>query len=646
MDCEAEVWIRILRDSLPSVSWTFPAGSTIKSIQDVSDNKIRRTVGASARGSRFYDVACTISPNLGVNDSVFFRLRYTVGADTSSAADVFINRQEFVLTSGPRSGWVPLLSPAAGTSMPPQIPVIINVLASSQFTILSGGTIDSLSAHDGMTLWRIVRSDASAWEESFCIAGSKDVRPMSVPGTKGLCGVRLYTSPGVFHLHFAESIVRMLGAASRYYADQSYRPQYDRLTFACVGTKAVDSRPVRSGNLVLLRNGPEYAVFDSSVFTGTTNNVWLLEAARAYAFGVPDSSYWFNESWAGYLATRFLFTSADTTDGMQYRERSQLLAHALDFFPTYPIAAGRTSRLNEDAVFLYKGRYIFMMLEYILGRETFDAVMRQVYDRSRTVPPGITLMQSLCESAYGSSLSWFFDQWLYRTGFPEYVLTTQTTATPRGMYEVTATVTQRGDIFAMPLNIHFETAGKSFLKRIFMKEEQQRFSFVFPSMPAKIEWNPQYLVLRWIPQYRILAHARTSISYRVFNRDMAASEKEAQLTLQLDPDNHVGANAIALFSLGKAAGALKEWTKAEDYFLRASQQRDPEGYAYFPLLSVVRRANIIEALGGREQAIPEYRRALESAGENPLLYGPVIIEASRFLAQPYTPADDVWYEYY
>jgi tetratricopeptide (TPR) repeat protein len=431
----------------------------------------------------------------------------------------------------------------------------------------------------------------------------------------------------------------MLGAASRYFAATGCRPHFDGLTFACIGKKTVDARPVRSGNIVFLRNSPAYAVFDSSVFTSSANNVWLQETARAYAFDTPDSSYWFNESWAGYLSTRFFFAWSDTTDRLQYLERSRLLAHALDFFPTYPIAAGRTSRLNEDAVFLYKGRYVFMMLEYILGTDTFDSVMREVYARSIIVPPGIGVLQSLCESAYGSSLSWFFDQWLYRTGFPEYILTSQIDATPRGTYDVTVTVAQRGDIFTMPLGIHIETAGRKIVKRIFMKDGLQRFSYILPSMPTKVDWDPLYPILRWIPQYRIL-------SYRVFLRDLALSEKEAQLTLQLDPDNNVGANSIALFSLGKAAGARKDWVKAEEYFLLAAQQRDPDEYPFFPLLSVVRCANILDLQGSRDKAVAEYRRALESAERNPLVYSPVIMEAARFLEAPFVQDDAVWYDYY
>jgi tetratricopeptide (TPR) repeat protein len=644
VECEAEIWIRLLRDSVSSIAWTFPSNASIISIHDALENKLPRRQIASSRGDLFYDVTCPIPSDLGINDSVLFRIRYTLSADTSAAADVFLNEREFMFVSGRHSGWAPLLSDAEAPMMQLHAPVILEVLLSSQFTIISGGEVDSLYTRDGNTVWRIVRSDARGWEESFCLAGSKDARPRSSAEATGKCGVTLFTSPSKFHQPFAGAILRMLDAAATYYTSQQYRPRYQRLTFACIGTQSIGSRPVHSGNLVLLRNGPQYAVYDSSVFVSTLHNIWLQETARVYAFTVPDSLYWFNESWAGYLSTRFLFAHSDTSDHLQFRERSQILAHALDFFPTYPIAAGRTSHLNEDAVFLHKGRYVFLMLEYILGKETFDGVMRQVYERSTIASPSIAEMQALCESAYGSPLSWFFDEWLRRTGFPEYVLSSQTVPTPRGMYEVTVAVTQRGELFTMPLNIYFETGNRSYLKRVFVKDPQQRFMFIFPTLPTKIEWNPQYLVLRWIPQYRILAHARTSISFRVITHDLAASEREAQLALQLDPDNNVGANGIALFSLGKAAGARKDWTKAEEYFLRASQQRDPEWYAWFPLLSVVRHANILEVLGNREQAIVEYRRALEAAIRDPLSYWPVVIEAERFLAHPFVSTDEVWFE--
>ncbi len=646
LECEAEVWVRVLRDSLASVSWNFPASASVRSIRDETDNTIKSTQGVASPDGASYDVVCSIPPHLSVNDSVMFRIRYAAAADTSSFADSFIGRREFLLQSRPLSGWAPMISGVRGSSAKPHAPVRLDVLISSEFRIVAGGTVDSLFSRGASTVWRIVRDDAAGWDESFCVAGSKDVQPVSAPGASGMCGVTLYTDPSVFHSGFAASLTSMLGAASRYYALQQYRPRYNRLTFACIGAASLHALPVKSGNLVIVRNSPAFGSFDSSMFTSTMDNVWLHETARVYAFDVPDSSYWFNESWAGYLSTRFLFAGADPADHLQYNERSHLVMRALDFFPTYPIAAGRSSGLNEDAVFLYKGRYVFMMLEYILGAESFDGVMRDLYGRSRTSPPSIAALQELCEAAYGSPLSWFFDQWLYRTGFPEYALTSETVASPRGTFDVTVTVTQRGDLFAMPLNISFETAGRSVLKRIFMKEEQQRFTFTFSSMPTKIDWNPRYLVLRWIPRFRIMAHARTSVSFRVFNRDIAASEREAELTLQLDPDNNVGANGISLFSLGKAAGTRKDWVKAAEYFLKASQQRDPVGSPSLPLLGLVRHGNVLELLGSREAAIGDYRRALEAAERNPLLYAPVIIEARRFLDQPFTPDDAAWYQAY
>jgi len=646
IECEAEVWVRVLRDSLASVSWNFPLSASVRSIRDEADRTIGSQPGVPSADSASYDVVCSIPPHLSVNDSLMFRIRYAAALDTSADAGLFISRREFLLRSGPHDGWAPMLTGVKGSSARPHAPLELDVLASSEFSILSGGTVDSLFSRGASTVWRIARTDAAGWDESFCIVGSKNVRPLTAPGGAGACGVTLYTDPSAFNGEFAASLTLMLGAASRSYAQQQYRPRFDRLTFACIGAGSVDGRPVRSGNLVIVRNGPQFGIFDSSVFSSTINNVWLHETARVYAFDVADSLYWFNESWAGYLSTRFLFASADPADGMQYRERSQLVMRALDFFPTYPIAAGRMPGLNEDAVFLYKGRYVFMMLEYILGAESFDVVMRDLYSRSRTSPPSIAALQELCEAAYGSPLSWFFDQWLSRTGFPEYILSSQTAATPRGTFDVTVTVTQRGDLFAMPLNISFETAGRSFLKRIFMKEEQQRFTFTFSSMPSKIDWNPQYLVLRWIPRYRIMAHARTSVSFRVYNRDIAASERAAELTLQRDPDNNVGANAIALYSLGKAAGTRRDWVKSAEHFLRASQQREPECCPSLPLLGLVRHGNVLELLGSREAAITDYRRALEAAERNPLLYAPAIIEARRFLDRPFVSDDNAWYRAY
>ncbi|HLP17861.1 MAG TPA: hypothetical protein VK470_16480 [Bacteroidota bacterium] len=646
--CSAAIWIRVLRDSLASVTFRIPSASKIISVTDENDRTIGFLINPSVNNPEMSLLECPLPDTVAVNDSLLFRIRYSVVEDTASTGARFINAREFLLQSDRSGTYVPILIPSVHDPMRSHPALEIELHASPSYAIISGGSVDSVGVQENRTVWRIVRTDVvHEWDEAFCIAGSTDTRTVVAPGRPGMCGVTLFAPLNGFDSSFARSIVHKLFEASAYFASQRCIPRFDRMTFASIGRASIDSEPIVSGSLVLVRTGPEHAQFDSSAFIFSAHNVWLLETSRAYAFRVPDSSYWFDESWAGYLATRFLFSAPGSDPARQIRERSHLLSHALDFYPEQPLADGATGERGRKDVFTYKGRYVFLMLDYILGRESFDAVIRSLYGEAAAgQPPTISHLQALCEQIYGSPLDWFFEEWLYKTGFPEYVLTSTTTPTLRGSFEVTVTVTQRGEMFVMPINVYFETAAKSFLKRIFVSQPEQRFTFTLPSAPLRVEWNPQYLVLRWIPTFRILAHARTSISYRVYSRDLPSSEKEAHLTLQLDPANSIGANAIALFSLGKAAGARHEWSRADSLFLEASHQHAGGEYAFYPLLSAVRRANILDLTGRREEAQELYSKTLETAGRDPLTYGRVIVEARRYLSQPFVQTDDVWFDKY
>jgi len=64
------------------------------------------------------------------------------------------------------------------------------------------------------------------------------------------------------------------------------------------------------------------------------------------------------------------------------------------------------------------------------------------------------------------------------------------------------------------------------------------------------------------------------------------------------------------------------------------------------LLSLVRFANVLEMDGSRQEAIALYERAIAEGSKNPSLYAPVIIEAERYLLQPFVSSDDLWYGLY
>ncbi len=204
-------------------------------------------------------------------------------------------------------------------------------------------------------------------------------------------------------------------------------------------------------------------------------------------------------------------------------------------------------------------------------------------------------------------------------------------------------ITQRGDLFTTPVDLVFSNSARSITKRVFVERQDQEFEFILPFLPTKSELDPNYYLLRWVPRLRLLAHARTSVSYRIFDRDISNSEREANIMLQLDPNNLTGWNNIALFSLGKSAVIKGDLPKAEEYFRRASALEANEPTQLYSVLSLVRLGNVLETEGKRDEAVELYKLGATLAERNPALYGVALFEAQKYLQQKFTPSGDFWY---
>ena len=160
------------------------------------------------------------------------------------------------------------------------------------------------------------------------------------------------------------------------------------------------------------------------------------------------------------------------------------------------------------------------------------------------------------------------------------------------------------------------------------------------------ELDPNYRLLRWVPRLRLLAHARTAVSFRVFDHDLVSSEREASILLQLDPNNLTGWNNLALFSLGKLSVLKGDLVKAEEYFRRASALEASDPTDLYSVLSLVRLGNVLEMEGKRDEAIDLYKLCVTLAERKPAPFGIALFEAQKYLSEKFESSDDFWYGEY
>ncbi len=644
---EAQISVRLLKDSLATIHFSFNKILDFASARDSAGTKFPRKITTLEDGTN--DIAISIPDTLRRGDSLYIRLLYDAEIDSPLTASAFITDGNILLPSNHGALWWPVLSSEMNSSLQSS-DVAFTVTLPNSYVAVSSGKCDTLHSPDGTVEWRFHHTHTMPLANAFLFCASKEFAEKSFVNADSAIQLSLYYAPAQFNSELAGYLVHQLGMAAEFFSALTFKPsELSHLRFAVIGDEASADNfdgHISNDGAFILQNSPSFTVLDSSALQLSADNVWVHDLSHLFDIASVDSTYWFNEGWASYLSARFFLEKADTAETQRRHERLRLMAGALDFYPTYPLSAGRYWQKNETAVFSCKGAYVFLMLEYLLGKESFDDVIHRTCADYRTTPMTIPEFQKLCEDAYGTPLDWFFNEWVYRTGFPEFVFSSDVAPTTRGSYSVNMHILQRGDVYIMPTDVAIVTNARTVAKRTFLQKQDQIFEFIVSEKPLSVELDPEYKVLRWVPRLRLVAHARTSESYRVFDHDLVNSEKEALLTLQLDPNNLTGSNPLALFSLGKIAVLRNDLVNAELYFRQASTLESAEPPRYIPSLSLVRLGNVLEMEGKREEALQLYQQALSIAEHMPADAAVTMIEAKKYLRDPFVSSDDFWYGKY
>jgi hypothetical protein len=626
------VQLLVTTDSLEQYTFLVPKEMRINSINDFKNESL--DFERDQTNYSKYAVTIQLPEFLYKTDSLAFSFSYTSVFDTSSEAFMFVNQREFLLPCTDSISWIPNF----GTNTTQRYS--FEAVLPSHTTIIADSKFDT-TLSDTMRTWKRSSSQPTSFFSAFTWCGITNASVQTWSSADSLNTTSFVSSPARFNQQYAEAITQQMNDAVNYFAMLTGRSRegYNR-TYVIIGSDQFNTNTINTKKLIIHHNSPAHVLFDSTTLTSSMENKWLLNAARYFCPMTNDSTALFNDGFASYLVIRFLVSRFPQLDN---QERLSTIASSLTFFPDGTIAEGRTSKANLTNVFSSKGCYIFLMLEYILGREVLDNVIVKMNERFSFTAITFSGFKQLCEEEYGSSLSWFFDQWLYRTTAPEFIMQWKNEKTARGMTIVKVLIEQRGDIFSTPMNIAFQIGSRTIQKRIVITQQKQEFTFVFPTPPTHVELDPHYNVLRWLLEIRILSHARSAQLFLSINRDIITAEREALYTVQLDPNNSTGSIPFAYYTLGKIAVLKNDLEKAKEYFLKAmplSGTRETEPYK---LWSLIRYANIVEMEGNRDDAKILLQRTVVEGIKNPLIFERTTIEAMKYLRDNFVSHDDIWY---
>ena len=142
----------------------------------------------------------------------------------------------------------------------------------------------------------------------------------------------------------------------------------------------------------------------------------------------------------------------------------------------------------------FKASYVIKMLRFVLGDASFFKCLRAFcsdplfkYGTATTEQ-----FQTICEQVSGMELGWFFQQWFYDVGYPEFQLRYKIVESENNQYDISGTIKQIqtiGPIFKTPINLTIERSEEDSTLFYWIDKKEQSFSFRSSKSPQSLILN-------------------------------------------------------------------------------------------------------------------------------------------------------------
>jgi aminopeptidase N len=210
---------------------------------------------------------------------------------------------------------------------------------------------------------------------------------------------------------------------------------------------------------------------------------------------------WLNEGFAQYCSG--LFREKEYGMSSYWTYMNSQMSLAVEAVGAIGVPDTSSVRNLFDGARIYsKGATVLHMLRHVLGDRVFFQCMRTYADSPalRYSTASIADFQTVCESVSGKNLDYFFREWIYGVGFPEYVYTWSSTSSAND-YAVTVVLEQsvtNGDppFFTMPVDVRFSSAGWDTLVTVFNDSLAQQFTFRISEKPTNVLIDPDNWILK------------------------------------------------------------------------------------------------------------------------------------------------------
>jgi aminopeptidase N len=222
--------------------------------------------------------------------------------------------------------------------------------------------------------------------------------------------------------------------------------------------------------------------FGNKVTCKDWQNIWLNEGFATFSEGVYIEAVSGKDAYNSFID--FLMSRSKTAKGSIYVQN-----------------IGSVSEIFNGDRSYSKGAVVLHMLRGITGDSLFFRILIN-YLNDPELAYGVATtedFQRIAGTVYGSSLEYFFQQWIYGENYPHYYVKWDYTEHPGNLFEIDLIIEQSNNsfpiFFTMPVQIKISTAIKDTVVSLFNNQPNQFFKFYIEGEPTNFIFDPNNYIL-------------------------------------------------------------------------------------------------------------------------------------------------------
>ncbi|MFO0819930.1 MAG: M1 family metallopeptidase [Pirellulales bacterium] len=212
---------------------------------------------------------------------------------------------------------------------------------------------------------------------------------------------------------------------------------------------------------------------------------------------------WLNESFATYFAT--LWTEEDLGwDQAAWERRAEARSYLNeDKSVRRPIVSYRYNQPDVmfDAHSYPKGGRVLHQLRFELGEELFWRALNRYIQINQHRVVETSDFRTAIEESTGQGLNWFFDQWLYRGGHPEFDVRwdwDEATKSARVVVKQTQKVDDMTPLFRASVEVEFGWGKEHVMRKLTVSKGEETFHFQLDRRPTRVAFDPRDWLLKTV----------------------------------------------------------------------------------------------------------------------------------------------------